>query len=446
MWLLIASALAAGQSSRPNIVLMITDDQGLQAGCYGDPIVPTPNLDKLASEGVRFTNAFCTTSSCSPSRSVILTGLYNHANGQYGLQHDVHNFSTFPRIRGLPRLLGESGYRTAWIGKVHVQPESAYAVQGAIVNDGQSIPQMLTSARAFLNESRDQPFFLLFCTHQPHRAGKGFGNPQKRQEMVQKYSASQLKVPSWLPDNPAVREDLSEYYEATGRADEALGGLHDALEKTGHLEDTAIIYMSDNGPPFPGAKTTLYEPGVHLPLVMCLPSGPRGTTCDALVTWADITPTILALTGVKPPYPLQGRSLLPIINEKSPAGWDEVYLSHSFHEVTMYYPMRAIRTRQFKLILNLAHELSYPFASDIYGSPTWQSVLKDDIKMLGPRPVEAFLHRPKWELYDLQKDPGEAHNLADDPASADALALLQKKLRSWQEQTKDPWVIKYTHE
>ncbi len=141
-----------------------------------------------------------------------------------------------------------------------------------------------------------------------------------------------------------------------------------------------------------------------------------------------------------------GRSLLPALEQENPAGWDVVYGSHQFHEVTMYYPMRMVRTRTHKYILNLAHPLEYPHAGDLWGSDAWQGILRRGDKMMGQRSVQAFLHRPKDELYDLTADPHELKNLAGDPGSARVLADLRDRLRAWQKQTADPWLIKESHE
>ncbi len=145
-------------------------------------------------------------------------------------------------------------------------------------------------------------------------------------------------------------------------------------------------------------------------------------------------------------YRFHGRSFLPVLHGSGSQGWDEIYASHTFHEITMYYPMRVVRTRKYKCILNLAHQLPYPFASDLYGSATWQGVLKRGDKMYGPRTVEAYIHRPRYELYDLQADPLESQNLADDPKYTDVLQKLQAKLKAWQTRTKDPWIVKYRYE
>jgi N-sulfoglucosamine sulfohydrolase len=186
---------------------------------------------------------------------------------------------------------------------------------------------------------------------------------------------------------------------------------------------------------------------VHLPLIISSPEQKRrGLTNRALVSWVDVMPTALAWAGVKPPPGLPGRSVLPVLGEEKPAGWDVVYGSHQCHEVTMYYPMRMIRTRTHKYIRNLAHQLPYPFASDLYNSPTWQGVLRRGDKFMGRRAVGAFVHRPPEELYDLEKDPHELKNLAGDPAHADTLKDLRGRLKAWQEQTRDPWLVKYQHE
>ncbi len=188
--------------------------------------------------------------------------------------------------------------------------------------------------------------------------------------------------------------------------------------------------------------------GTRLPLIIRSPEQKsRGVVSQALVDWTDLVPTILEFTGMKPPaYPLHGRSLLPILDVVEPRGWDEIYQSHSFHEVTMYYPMRSIRTRKFRCILNLAHQLPYPFASDLFDSPTWQASLKRHDKQYGSRTVDAYVHRPRHELYDVAADPQELVNLAGRPDYAKVLAELQEKLLAWQTKTGDPWLIKYQHE
>jgi len=437
-----------------NVVLIVADDLGRQLGCYGDPNARTPHLDALAADGTRFRWAFCTTASCSPSRSVILTGLHNHTNGQYGLQHATHNFSTRPFVKPLPMLLKQAGYRTCSIGKVHVQPEDMYRFdryENEKIGGGRNAVRMAENAEKFIREDDSRPFFLYFCPIDPHRAAVGFGNEAEYPGIKpEKFDPAKMAVPHYLPDQPEVQQELAEYYQSISRVDQGVGRLMGALKSTGHLDDTLVLFLSDNGPPFPGAKTNLYDSGTHLPLIVRSPDQKaRGVASQALVDWTSITPTILAFAGVQPPappYPALGRSLLPVLDDPDPRGWDEIYQSHSFHEVTMYYPMRSIRTRKLHYILNLAHELPYPFASDLFDSPTWQASLKRRDTQYGSRTVEAYVHRPRQELYDVESDPQERVNLAGSSEHAKVLAELQEKLRAWQTKTGDPWLIKYQHE
>ncbi len=447
------SSAAAADKPQKNVVLIVADDMGLNLGCYGDPQSVTPNLDRLAKNGTRFTHAFCTTSSCSPSRSVILTGLYNHANGQYGLQHDTHHQQTHAWVKSLPMLLSAAGYRTCSIGKFHVGPAEVYPFD-KFANDGiqgaRNEVRMADNAKAWIAEKDERPFFLYFCSSDPHRAAKGFANDVKHPGMTPvKFDPAKIKVPGFLPNSTEAREEWAEFLEASNRVDQGVGRLVEVLHETGHDNDTLVLFISDNGPPFPGSKTGLYEPGANLPLIVKMP-GQKKTevVTNAMVTWADLTPTILDYTGVKGPtgYALQGKSFLTTLEDPTPKGFDEIYMSHQFHEITMYYPMRSIRTRKYKYVLNLASELSYPFASDLWESTTWQGVLKRNDSQYGFRTVDALLHRSRHELYDLEADPNEINNLAAKPEHGELLLELQTKLRKWQEQTKDPWVIKYKHE
>jgi N-sulfoglucosamine sulfohydrolase len=452
LWALLLALHAPIHAAPRNVVVVVADDLGRQLGCYGDGAARTPNIDALAAAGTRFDWAFCTTSSCSPSRSVILTGLHNHANGQYGLQHATHNFTTRPFVKSLPVLLGQNGYRTCSIGKVHVQPEELYKFE-RYANDGiaggRNSVRMAENAEKFIREDDSRPFFIYFCPTDPHRAQKGFANDSSYPGVTPvKFDPQKILVPEFLPDQPEVHAELAEYYESIARVDQGVGRLVAALKATSHLDDTLILFLSDNGPPFPGAKTNLYDAGTRLPLIIRSPNHKnRGVVSQALVNWTDLVPTVLEFTGTKPPpYPPHGRSLLPILDVTSPAGWDEIYQSHSFHEVTMYYPMRSIRTRKFHYILNLAHPLPYPFASDLFDSPTWQSVLRRKDTQYGSRTVAAYVHRPREELYDVEADPQEIINLAGRPEQAKVLAELRAKVAAWQKQTGDPWLIKYEHE
>jgi N-sulfoglucosamine sulfohydrolase len=422
-----------------NVVLYVADDHGMNdAGCYGNTVIKTPGLDALANEGTRFTHAFCTTASCSASRSVILTGLHNHATGQYGHEHGYNHFVSFPHIKSLPIMLEAAGYRTVCAGKFHVAPEEVYHFQNYIKGD---LPNKMADAcQAFITADDKQSFFLYFCTTEPHRPFEREGSDT--------FDPKDVIVPSYLPDIPECREELAKYYGSVQRADKGLVRLIEILKKTGRWDSTLVIYISDNGIAFPGAKTTVYDPGIRLPCVVRSPfAKKKGIVTNAMISWVDITPTILDFAGAAPEeQKFHGQSFLSVLEQQNPQGWNEIYASHTFHEITMYYPMRAIRNRRYKFIWNIAHKLDYPFASDLYGSATWQAVLKRGDKMYGKRNIDAYIHRPEFELYDLPTDPNEIKNVADDPLYSRVLEELKNKLRAFQERTNDPWILKWRYE
>jgi N-sulfoglucosamine sulfohydrolase len=473
--LLFGVGRGAASEGRPNVVMIVADDHGREAlGCYGNPVVKTPHLDGLAREGVRFTHAFCTAASCSPSRSVILTGQQTHRNGMYGLQHQEHHFQSFDTVESLPVRLAAAGYRTGRVGKFHVGPESVYAFQtvlsGGTANDpasiGRSPVEMANATKSFIGASDARPFFLYFATDDPHRANavtadgrptfetypkpNRFGNRDAGYAGIREitYQPEQVIVPEFLPDTAECRRELAEYYQSVSRLDQGVGRMIALLKETGKYENTVIIYLSDNGPAFPGAKTTVYDPGIRLP---CIVRGPgqtrRGVAVEAMISWADLAPTILDFAGVTVAAgQVDGRSFRRAAEGAKVTGWDEVYASHNLHEATMYYPMRMVRTRRHKLIWNIASGLTFPSALDLIYSPTWISAEKAGTGMFGRRKIDAYLHRPAFELYDLERDPNEIVNRADDPALRAVKEELIAKLKAFQTTTKDPWLHKWRYE
>ncbi len=441
-----AAAPLAAQTSRParNILLLIADDLGLHTGAYGDRTARTPHLDRLAGQGVRFTHAFCTTASCSASRSVILSGLHNHANGQYGHAHNEHHFAYLPFVRPLPRLLKDAGYRTGVIGKLHVNPLEAFGWDLHAEGEQRNVVRMAQRAREFIQAAAGRPWYLHVGYGDPHRAQEGFGNRDYPGVERLRFDPAKVAVPSFLPDNADTRGEIAEFYEAVHRLDQGVGFMLDVLRETGQLENTLVLFCSDNGMAFPNAKTNVYDAGARLPLIVRSPSQTRrGLVNNAMVSWVDFVPTCLDWAGARPPeYPFHGRSFLPVLEQENPAAWDEVYFSHTFHEITMYYPMRGKRTRRYKYIRNLFPELEYPHASDLWASATWQSLLRQGGgARVGSRPVAGYLHRAAEELYDITRDPDEVTNLAGSPEHRQALETLRRQVHAWRQQTKDPWTI-----
>ncbi len=477
-----------------NVVLFVTDDQSPDFGAYGNPVMKTPNLDAIAKDATLFNYAFCTTASCSASRSVILSGLHNHANGQYGHQHHYHKFSAFDNLVTLPVLMEAAGYRTARCGKYHVAPSPVYRFQTTIAGNSRSPVQMADNCKDFFTADDDKPFFLYICTSDPHRGGgkakdlpyapDRFGNPAPGKsywgikEVV--YDPKDVIVPGFLPETPTCRAELAQYYQSCSRIDQGIGRLVDVLKEAGKWDNTLFIYISDHGIAMPGAKTTVYEGGMHSPCIVRNPyNKKRGVKTNAMISWVDLAPTILDFAGAlnakgaaknevlakienkgnrtqRPdpqttryikPGTFHGRSFLSVLDTENPKGWDEVNASHTFHEIQMYYPMRVVRERRYKLIWNIAHPLPFPFASDLWAAPTWQAQWKQGKGApYGAKTVGNYVQRPEFELYDLKNDPHEGKNLASDPQHQQTLERLKKKLKAFQQRTNDPWIMKWNYE
>ena len=462
--------------NRPNIVMIVADDHGLDAiGAYGNKVIKTPNIDALARDGARFENAFATVSSCSPSRSVILTGQHNHTNGMYGLQHKQHHFSSFDDVQSLPVILSENGYRTARIGKYHLGPNRLFSFDQVLskgaANDMTSIArspvEMAEKSKEFIEQDRE-PFFLYFASDDPHRGypfetypePNRFGNRDQGYPGINEvvYPSDTVLVPPYLPHTPAARKEIAQYYQSISRLDQGVGKLIEILKAQGKYDNTLILYLSDNGIAFPGAKTNLYYAGIHLPLIVKAPAKQKSTaTCKKtiqqctvhtqMVSWVDLTPTILDYADVSSvPNTMQGKSFKAILENEHPAGRDRVFASHTMHEVMMYYPMRMVRTEQYKLIWNIAHELSYPFAADLQQSLIWQDVRRRGITQYAGRQIKDFLHRPEFELFDIQHDPEEQNNLAYLAEFSDVRAKLIQQLKMFQQSTQDPWFSKWQYQ
>ena len=465
-WTLVLSLHVIAFAAPPkNIVLFVCDDLGADVGCYGNAAIKTPHIDQLAAEGTRYTQAYCTTASCSASRSVILTGLYNHANAQYGHEHAYHHFRTYDNIKSLPVRMREAGYRTARIGKFHVGPEEVYKVDESLPGNARSPVQMADNCQELFAAQSEKPFFLYICTADPHRGGgrvqsdphkpDAFGNKPGGYPGVDEvtYDPKNVNVPRFLPDTPTCRAELAQYYQSVSRIDQGVGRLVRNLKDAGVYDNTVILFTSDHGIAFPGGKTTLYEGGMTVPMIVRdpahQPASNTGTVSNAMISLVDLTPTLLDITGVKgiDKLGLHGRSFLSTVGQESTPGFDEVNASHTFHEITMYYPMRVVRTRQYKLIWNIAHPLPFPFASDLWEAPTWQEQYQagPDAKY-GQRTVHDYIHRPEFELYDLTADPDEIHNLAKSAEHKAVMADLTGKLKAFQKRTNDPWVLKWDYE
>lgn len=492
--------LAVSNASEKNIIFFIADDLGKTLGCYGDTVAASPNIDMLAKDGVVFDHAFATTASCSASRSVVMSGLHNHKNGQYGHQHHFHKFASYHNVVSLamPRVLANAGYRTARIGKYHVAPEKVFRFEKTLEGKkSRNVVEMAENCREFFaDQSDDRPFFLYFATTDPHRGGgvdensklelkpNLFGNRKDKKQypgVKEKFfDPADVPIPEFLTDSPETREELAQYYQSCARIDSGVGRLVEILKELDLYDKTMIVFTSDHGMAFAGGKTTVYDAGLKVPFIVRDPyQEKRGFRSQALISHIDITPSLLDFGGgldqqtngpkawVEPNKfwrsegeaeqdnrnggndfkSYHGKSWLPALADETIEHWDSIFASHTFHEIQMYYPMRVVRDKKYKLIWNIAHKLDYPFASDLWAASSWQAQFKKGSSApYGTKTVGQYISRPAFELYDIETDPGEAYNLAAKPKFAELLKTYQEKMRQQQKSLEDPWIIKWTYE
>lgn len=435
----VLSSTARAQKSgvgRPNLLLIVAEDMGPQIGCYGDRTVPTPHLDRLAGEGVLFENAYVTQASCSPSRSSILTGLYPHRNFQLGLAH--LGYRMHRGIPSLPQALKRQGYRTGIQGKLHVNPEGGFPFDVRGNRHSKDIPAYAESADAFLKERGDTPFFLYVNFGDCHKpfVAQVKGLPEKP------VTASEIRLfrEHGELDTPAVREETAGYYNSVQRVDIGVGLLLDLLSKHGVADNTLVVFIGDHGPPMSRGKTTTYEFGVKIPMILRWPGQSRaGVRSDALVSTVDLMPTLLDAAGAACPTPIDGMSLRPLLKVGA-AAWRDTVCTEWHTHGPGFAPQRTIRDKRYKLILNLRTDIAKP-GIGVDGCKVG-GALKDP-KFEGTQAKRVFdllESPPAVELYDLQNDPIEYHNLAGQAESADVQGRLMKQLQTWREQTRDPFL------
>ncbi len=432
---------ARSNSARPNIVLAIADDWSFpHASAYGDRAVRTPNFDRVAREGVRFTHAFAAAPSCSPSRAALLTGQAAHR-----LQEGGNLWGTLPGAYAVyPDLLERAGYAVGFTGKGWGPGQ--FEPGGRTRNPAG--PQFKGFDDFMQRRPAGTPFCFWFGSSDPHRpyeAGTG---------VTLSDAAGKIQPPGFLPDTPAVRSDLLDYYYEVERFDRDLGLILAALERAGELDNTIVIVTSDNGLPFPRAKATVYDGGVRVPLAIRWPGVAKpGTTVDTLVSLTDIAPTLLEGVGVAAVSTMTGRTLAPLLRGQAQAGRDQVFLERERHANVrrgdLSYPVRAVRTNDYLYIRNLRPdrwpagdpELYFavgPFG-DIDGGPT-KSLILD--RRSDPSIAKYFelatARRPMVELYDLQRDPDQLTNVAGRPEHRASEERLRTALDRWMRDTADP--------
>jgi N-sulfoglucosamine sulfohydrolase len=416
-------AAQARPDSRPNIIVFVADDLGWRdTGPYGNTAVQTPNIDRLARSGLLVRRAFGNTPQCSPSRISILSGKYAHATRT----EDLH--TPLPGgVRLLPSYLQVQGYFTGHMAKTHYGANAERQFQWYSDSTAPALP-------AFLDTAGARPFFLWVGFHEPHR-------PYGPDLVVRPHSPARVKLPPYRTDTPETRADLAQYYDAIARLDQMLGDMLGQLERRGLRENTLVVFLSDNGAPFPREKGTLYDAGTRTPLIFSWPRVIRpGSVYDGgLVSTIDLTPTILDVAGAKPAQGLQGKSFRELFTASvAYAAREYVFSERNWHDCDEH--QRAVRTTRYKLIRTDAYtELPLCTAADIGASPSFLA-LRALAKTGRLSTAQARLFevpRARLELYDLKADPWELRNVADHPAYAREVRGLAAVLQQWVEQSDD---------
>lgn len=437
----------------PNILFVVLDDWSWpHASAYGCKAVKTPAFDRIAREGMLFTNAFCVSPSCTPSRGAILTGQVIHR-----LEEGGNLWGLLPKkFPVYPDLLEAEGYETGYTGKGWApgilarsdrtqNPAGPEYNELKLVTANQSLSNndYAGNFELFLKKKpAGKPFCFWYGSYEPHRGYK------KGSGLEQGKKLSDVKLPAFLPDMPEVRSDMLDYYTEVEWADMHLARMIRLLETVGELDNTMIVVTGDNGMPFPRAKANLYDAGTRLPLAIRWPVKVKATQVQAgFISFDDFAPTFLEAAGLKPLPQMTGKSFLPLLEGKTYRQRDCVFLETERHtnlrEGGTGYPRRAIRTKDYLYIHNIKPD-RWPAGdpeqfADVDDSPTKALILsnRDQPFMKGYFRL-AFEKRPAEELYDLKMDPAQIHNVAADLKYAAEKKKLREKLDGWMKQTADP--------
>jgi arylsulfatase A-like enzyme len=412
----------AAHPRRDNVLLVHWHDLGRYLGVYGHPDVCSPRLDQLAAEGILFTRAHATAPLCSPSRGSLFTGRYPQSNGLVGLAH--HGWEYRPGVRTLPKILSEYGWYSVLFGMQHETSHPSRLGFDEFDVSNSYCEYVVERAQQWLRDrDTDQPFLLtagFFETHRPY--------PRDRYEPA---DTDTVDPPDYLPNTVEVRQDLAEFYGSITIADAAVGRILDTLAGTGLEESTWVVFLTDHGAAFPRAKSTLYEAGTGIAMIVRPPTRMKlaHRVYDDLFSGVDLLPTLLALLGVATPSDIEGVSHAQALlaSDHGEPVRDHVYTAKTYHD--SFDPIRAIRTKDFSYIENYARRPLLDLPWDIEESPSGQAVAQ---LVTSPR--------PERELYDLRSDPTETTNLltADETDVADKVAAdLAVRLHDWRQRTND---------
>lgn len=416
------------KNEKPNIIFIIADDVSWNdIGCYGNPSVRTPVIDKLAGEGIRFDNAYLTASSCSPSRTSIISGRYPHNTGAAEL-HTPLPEEQIP----FPLLLKESGYYTVQSGKTHFGEPALRAFDNAYAMEDAGTGGEERWVKCLEERPRDQPFFAWFAAIDAHRPWQadGFGTPHDPAEVI---------VPPYLADTESTRKDLASYYNEIARFDYYIGEVVKELKRQRIEENTLIIILADNGRPFPRSKTRVYDSGMKTPFVIKWGNGitKPGSVSNSLISVIDIAPTLLEIAGVKPLERFQGESFTSLFKDPAMEHRQFVFSEHNWHDYQAHE--RMVRSKNFLYVLNSQPNLSNHGPADSNRSPSFEDLknLRDKGELTHAQNDIFMIPRPREELYDCITDPMQISNVASLPQYEKELHDMRKEMERWRTETLD---------
>lgn len=428
------SLTTAFAQQKPNILIVVADDMArCELGCYGGQNLETPNIDRVASEGMRMTNNFGSMAMSVPIRASMYTGLYPAHHGSY-----QNHKATYPKTKSVTHYLSELGYRVGRTGKDHpINQPNVYAfekIPGFTVGCTASHPAIATTdgISEFMKRDKNQPFCLFVCSINSHMPWDA-GDPSE-------FDPSKVVLPPNCVDNAKTRSDFCNYLAEIRLFDDEVGKVMAALKDAGADENTLVILLSEQGPQMPFGKWTCYHYGQSSAMIVRYPGKVEaGSVSDALVQYEDILPTLIEAAGGDKVESLDGISQLDVFTGKAQDKREWVYGMHNNNPEGPSYPIRSIQDKRYKLIENLSPENSYYEKHMMAeGNNMWQSWVttaktNSDAKWL----VDRFVSRPAIEFYDLENDPWELNNLANEPQHADRIAMMYQEMHRWMEEQGD---------
>jgi N-sulfoglucosamine sulfohydrolase len=452
----------ADDGKRLNVLFITADDLNYDSlgvtGCKVPDI--TPNLDKLASQGMRFEEAHLGIAVCQPSRSVWMTGRYPHRNGAMGFEPIKTDVPT------LQESLHAAGYFNGIFAKIpHLAPESKFCwdvkVGAEELGQGKDPALYYAKMKAFLDQAKasGKPWFLMANCQDPHRPFPGSEGEKAREaggakrkspvdfpDASRYYKPEEITIPGFLPDLPDIRTELAQYFTAVHRCDETVGNILKALKEAGLEDDTIVIFMSDNGISMPFSKANCYRTSTRTPLMVRWPGKikPGSVNRDDLVSGADFTPTVLDALGLKQIEGMDGRSYLPLLKDKKQDGREKVFTFFNETSAKNEYPMRCVRTKKYSYIFNSWSDGKTMYQAEGMSGLTFkamQTAAGTDPKIA--ERVKFLRYRASEEFYDLEADPNETRNLIADPKFKDTIEKMRAELLQMMERTKDPLLDKF---